>query len=201
MIAHDFGSVIGSKLCLDYPHLVDRVVRINGPSLHGLAKNWRQSWDQIRASYYMFFYQLPFLPEISWRANNWATYRLLVASLGTPLEDVEKTLEEFGAKSDPTVIHYAINWYRGLVKRIFRLVFDPEKNVEIPHDTLMLWGENDPALKPHTPEIESTFITGKVQIKRYPKASHNLHQQEKENVLGEIRKFIFGENFLRRAGS
>ena len=70
-----------------------------------------------------------------------------------------------------------------------RGVFDPEPKM-VPHDTLMLWGEKDITLTPKTPDIESTMISGKVEIIRFPTGNHNLHQQKPEAVWGEMKKFL-----------
>ena len=60
----------------------------------------------------------------------------------------------------------------------------------IPHDTLMLWGDQDSALGKEVPAVESSFITGKVDIVHFPDASHNLHQQDKRGVWEEMIKFL-----------
>ena len=79
--------------------------------------------------------------------------------------------------------------FRGNYGRLVDSVFDEEPK-KINHDVLMLWGDKDRALTPKTPEIESTFISGKVEIIRFPNAGHNLHMQERENVSKEMKKFL-----------
>ena len=79
--------------------------------------------------------------------------------------------------------------FRGNYGRLVDSVFDEEPK-KIEHDVLMLWGDKDRALTPKTPEIESTFISGKVEIIRFPNGGHNLHMQERESVSKEMKKFL-----------
>ena len=73
--------------------------------------------------------------------------------------------------------------------RLIKGVFE-EETKKISQDTLFIWGQKDPALIKETPLTESSFITGKVTIRRLMTASHNLHLQQKENVWKEIAKFL-----------
>ena len=79
--------------------------------------------------------------------------------------------------------------FRGNYGRLVDSVFDEEPK-KIEHDVLMLWGDKDRALTPKTPEIESTLISGKVEIIRFPNGGHNLHMQERESVSKEMKKFL-----------
>ena len=43
---------------------------------------------------------------------DWAVWKKVMAELGTPLDELEETLVGYGARENPKVIHYTINWYR-----------------------------------------------------------------------------------------
>ena len=95
-------------------------------------------------SYYIAFFQLPYLPERIWSVYDWAAYKFLLHVVGTPVNELETTLDGFGARENPDTIHYAINWYRGNFSRIANGILEEEAKM-IPHDTLMLWGNKDKA--------------------------------------------------------
>jgi len=186
LVIHDWGSAVGFHFARNYPHLVDKIIAVNGPSLEGMGKNYRNNPKQILASYYMCFFQLPWIPEFFLKAFDFSLYCLIMGAMGTPLKEVRTTLMEFGGTESLTS---AINWYRGNYGRLVDSVFDEEPK-KIEHDVLMLWGDKDRALTPKTPEIESTFISGKVEIIRFPNGGHNLHMQERESVSKEMKKFL-----------
>jgi len=63
-------------------------------------------------SYYIYFFQLPILPEFIFSVFDYAAYKFAMYFMGTPIDELEDTLIGFGAREDPNVIHNALNWYR-----------------------------------------------------------------------------------------
>ena len=72
-----------------------------------------RDFEQLRRSWYVLFFQLPWLPEAGMRADNWrGAVRALRRSGGVHTftnEDIEKYKE---AWSQPGAMTAMINWYR-----------------------------------------------------------------------------------------
>jgi len=189
LVIHDWGSAVGYRLARCHPELVKNIIAINGPSLPGMVQTFQKHPLQIFKSYYISFFQLPILPEYLFSLFDYAVYKRVMFKLGTPADELEDALIGFGAREEPNVMTSTINWYRASSARTAQMFMTPETR-KIPHDTLMLWGDEDSALSKEFPDIEATFITGKVQIVHFPDASHNLHQQDRKGVWDEMQKFL-----------
>ena len=65
---------------------------------------------------------------------------------------------------------------------------DPVKKV--PHDVLILWGEQDRALTTHCIDVEKSLIAGSVTVFRYPEGNHNLFHSHEKECLERIGSFL-----------
>src|SRR5205814_3804374 len=67
VVGHDWGAVIAWTFAMAYPDGLDRLAVLNVPhpivSIRAL-----RSLAQLRRSWYVFFFQLPYLPELLGRA-------------------------------------------------------------------------------------------------------------------------------------
>lgn len=81
VVGHDWGGAVTWHLAEHFPERVERAVVVNVPHptvmLHHLKRNPRQLWR----SWYMFFFQLPWLPE---RLLTFRQGALLARSLRRP---------------------------------------------------------------------------------------------------------------------
>jgi len=70
IVAHDWGAGVAWALAQRHPELVSRLVAMQVPP----PAAWRANFTlrQLRRSWYMFFFQLPRLPESWARANDFA---------------------------------------------------------------------------------------------------------------------------------
>ena len=77
-----------------YPELLDRLVILNVPHPVRMVQGLR-TLRQIRKSWYMFFFQLPWLPEATLRARDYAylrqTFRGTVRRGAFNDEDIQRT--------------------------------------------------------------------------------------------------------------
>ncbi len=119
IVGHDWGSIIAWNIAAHYPALVDRLILLNSPPPAAFFRGLRR-FGQLRRSWYMFFFQLPWLPERTWRASG---YRLLRKVLNRdPVHANAFTQEDIdcyiGALSRPGALTAAINYYRAAFRRI-----------------------------------------------------------------------------------
>src|SRR6266550_6047274 len=70
IVAHDWGAGVAWALAQKHPELVSKLVAMQVPP----PAAWRANFTlrQLRHSWYMFFFQLPRLPESWARANDFA---------------------------------------------------------------------------------------------------------------------------------
>ena len=61
LVGHDWGGAIAWKVASAYPELVERLVILNAPHPAAFKRELR-TFTQLRKSWYMLFFQLPYIP-------------------------------------------------------------------------------------------------------------------------------------------
>ena len=74
VVGHDWGGAVAWAFAMRYPALLTRLGILNAPHPARFLRALRTP-RQLRKSWYMFFFQLPWLPEASFRAQNYARLR------------------------------------------------------------------------------------------------------------------------------
>lgn len=69
VVGHDWGGGVAWTVAIEHPQLVDRLVVLNCPHPAMMAKALRSSWAQVRKSWYIFAFQLPWLGEWIFRRD------------------------------------------------------------------------------------------------------------------------------------
>ena len=188
VFGHDWGAGIAWAVAGRYPEKVSKLACLQVPPPSIRKKN--QTLKQFFASWYMFFFQLPRLPEWMLTRND---YQKLAVALKTTTaqkgvfstEDVEKYKK---AWSEPGAITAALNYYRAnIIKRMFGKGPKPEK-IKVP--TLFIYGEQDQAVLPQTVEGVGDFINAEYTELRIPEAAHWVQNEAREQVTDALRKFL-----------
>ncbi|MBN8221820.1 MAG: alpha/beta hydrolase [Spirochaetes bacterium] len=185
LVGHDWGAAAAWQTAIEYGNLLSKLVILNVPHPRAMIKNLVTNPLQFFKSWYMYFFQLPFLPE---RLIEWVGYERFAEGLkrtsrrGT-FEDTElaKYVE---AWSKPGAMGSMINWYRAA----FRY---PElgDDVHVYVPTLILWGEKDAFLEARMAE-QSTQYCESAEVRFFPEATHWLQHEESEAVNRAILEFI-----------
>jgi epoxide hydrolase 4 len=144
VVGHDWGGVIAWHLASTRPELVDRLVILNAPHPARYKQLVRRPAQALR-SWYVAFFQLPWLPELALRAAGlrpldlvWrGAYRRHGALDARELAAYRAAF----APSDAT--RAAVNYYRAAVRHGVRV---PADHRVVPHPTLVVWGMHDRAL-------------------------------------------------------
>jgi len=183
LVGHDFGGFVAWNVALRHPSVVDRLGILNVPHPTVYRETLRSSVEQIVRSWYVWFYQLPKLPEWMLRRNDMAN---MVASLeitSNPETFDEETINRYRAAWQHTGIEPRIHWYRG-----FRRSERPAQNT-ISNQTLICWGEDDIALLPSMAE-KSVEYCNDAQLQLYPDASHWVQHDEREGVTEALLRHL-----------
>ena len=72
VVGHDWGGVLAWLLPLHHHKIVHKRVILNAPHPAALRRELRRGADQLLRSWYVFFFQLPWLPEAMMRAGDFA---------------------------------------------------------------------------------------------------------------------------------
>src|SRR2546430_9695240 len=148
---------------------------------------------QLRHSWYMFFFQLPRLPEAWASANDFAKLAKMyretsVRSDAFTDEDIEVYKE---ALRQPGALTGGLNYYRA---NVFRSLF--RGGVETPDDgrirvpTLFIYGEQDQAILPETVRGLNRFIDAPYTELRIPDSAHWVQNEAVAEVNEALLRFL-----------
>jgi len=187
LVGHDWGAVVAWTLAIKYPERLHRLSIINVPHPAVMKRFLQRDFEQFRRSWYVFFFQLPWLPEAGLKQNDW---RGAVSALRDTSklnsftdEDIVKYKE---AWSQPGAITSMLNWYRAILRYQPPMPKDPR--VKVP--TLMMWGMKDFALS-HRMARPSMDFVDEGNLILFPEATHWVHLDAAEEVNHYLIDFIF----------
>jgi len=196
VVGHDWGGAVAWAVAARHPELVDGLVAINCPPASALAHAMRHSRAQRRKSWYILFFQLPWLPERRMAADGAAVVaRALVGGShrrdAWPPEELDAYRAAFAR---PGRAKAAIDWYRAGFRRTVRprRSSGPSRRVAAP--TLVLWGVEDRFLGRElvAPDVLRRVLTeGNVpEVVFIEDAGHFVQNEMPDRVNEELLRWL-----------
>jgi epoxide hydrolase 4 len=197
LVGHDWGGAVAWAAAMMRPDVVERLIVMNCPHPAKFRANLPFNFRQMARSWYILFFQIPWLPEAMLRARGFATLgRTMRQSAVNKSAFADDDLEHFRAAFQrPYSITAALNYYRALIRAgefVRRAPADHWMNRKIAAPTLLIWGEQDVALgKELTREMDGLF-SGTFQIKYIADSGHWVQQERPDLVNRYMREFLAG---------
>jgi epoxide hydrolase 4 len=192
IVGHDWGGGIAWSMTMQFPTAVERLAILNCPHPAILFQQIRQPW-QLFKSWYIFFFQVPFLPECLFRLNGLAALmRTLRRDPVRPDAFTAEDVERYRlALARPGALTAAINYYRAAFRRNLGRV--PPGMKPIAQPTLVIWGERDRYLDLRLLDGLNAWVPN-LRIERLADASHWVQNDAPQRVNPLLVEFL-------RAGS
>ncbi len=193
IVGHDWGGGVAWSFAANYPHLTERLVVLNCPHPGAFQKALQENRQQLRRSWYIFYFQLPWLPELGLRLFSrrfiaQAFRGMAVRKEAFPDEELHKYAE---ALATPGSARAAINYYRAAFRH--RLRHGTIHLPQISRPTLLIWGEEDTALGKELTYDMGGYFSDRFEIKYIPKCSHWVQQEQPELVNRYLLEFLLAE--------
>lgn len=194
VVGHDWGGAIAYHLAAKHPEVVDRLVVINCPHPEVMARRmWRPA--QLRRSWYIFFFQLPWVPERRLSENGGAAVarsirRALVNKARVPAERLKPYADNF---AKPGAARAALAYYRtalrgGLTPWGMWRMLKGYPRIRAPF--LLIWGEEDIALGRELTYGLEPWFERPPQVHYLPGVGHFAPLEAPEQVAGLLREFL-----------
>jgi pimeloyl-ACP methyl ester carboxylesterase len=185
LAGHDWGAAVAWSVAILHPNRVAKLAILNVPHPSVMRRYLMKNRRQLRKSWYMFFFQLPYLPEAFLSASN---FRRGVASLAGSSRPGTFSQDDFAqyraAWSQPGALTAMINWYRAAFRHRTRF---PDTTVRVP--TRILWGLRDRFLMAEMAQDSLRYCTD-AEIITFPEATHWLQHEEPARVSQFLIEFF-----------
>jgi pimeloyl-ACP methyl ester carboxylesterase len=189
--AHDWGGVVAWWAAEQFPERFDRVAILNVPHPAVLKRTLRTSREQRRRSRYMFYFQLPFLPERKISKAGYRAFRSIFRRSSAPGTFTAAELDRYAeAAARPGALTAMLNWYRAALwcpphRRRHAVHGGPRIRVPV----RLIWGTGDVALGAEMIE-PSAELCERCEIFRIPTAGHWVAHEATDEVNRLLLDFL-----------
>ena len=185
LVGHDWGGAIAWNFAYAHPEMLERLIVLNIPHPAKFAEGMRIPQQLLRSSY-VFFFQLPLLPELLLQASDYEAIANALTGMAVDKStfstaDIEAYKNAAAKRGALTAM---LNYYRNALSNFRQQDWSL---LQVP--TLMIWGEEDKALGKELSYGTEAYVRD-FQIRYIPNCSHWVQQEQPELVNRYIREFL-----------
>jgi pimeloyl-ACP methyl ester carboxylesterase len=186
LIGHDWGAGVAWWVAGKYPERISKMVVMNVPHGKVMRKFIRGSFGQMLKSWYIMFFQIPWLPERLACMGNWRMLVKLLKRTSHPGTFSDEDFDQYRkAWSQPGAFRSMLNWYRAFIQRPPA----PSVNSRISVPTMLIWGKLDSVLSSEMAQPSIDLCdTGRLVF--IEDATHWVHHEKLERVNDLINDFL-----------
>jgi len=173
LVGHDWGAAVAWAAAAEMPERLKTVSPISVPHPAAFLRSFLNSRQGL-ASYYMFLFQLPRLPEWTMLRRNGSFMAKALRQAGQTPAVAER---DSRAMLEPGALTAAINWYRAMPLSNPRAL---NQKVSVP--TLYVWSDHDIALMPKAAHNTGCYVTGDYRFEIMPGVSHWIPEEEPDKL-------------------
>jgi pimeloyl-ACP methyl ester carboxylesterase len=191
VVGHDWGAAVAWAVAQHYPDYVSKLAALQVPP----AAVWRKnlSLRQLLRSWYMFFYQLPSIPEWWIRRKDFAGLEKMFRKTARPGTFEDRDIEVLkSALKEPGALTAAINYYRANLGSFLLRSGEYTKQERVRVPTLFIYGERDFAIVPETVEGVADYVNAPYTEVRLAKSNHWVQQEYPAEVNAALSSFLEG---------
>lgn len=192
LAGHDWGAAVAWTIADNFPQRLKRLMILNVPHPRVMIQSMRAgNFRQLLKSWYMFYFQIPALPERMLSADDYNPMVRAMYAVGRKDSFVDADFEQYKqAWKQPGALTAMINWYRAAIRASapgLASAKSPAPRITVP--TLMLWGEQDGALGKELAPL-SIAICDDGELIFFPEASHWVQHDKPAEVNQHMLRFF-----------
>lgn len=191
LIAHDWGAVIAWAFAMGRLRPLERLVIMNVPHPACFERGIR-TLRQLRRSWYIFFFQIPWLPEALIAARGYEaierSFRGMAVDKSRFPDEVIDVYKKNAA--EPGALTAMVSYYRAIPRSLGIQRARGYPKIEVP--TLMVWGEQDAALGKELTYGTDEYVSD-LTLRYLPGVSHWVQQEAPERVNAILEAWLTGK--------
>ena len=189
---HDWGAAVAWETALVYPGRVKKLAILNVPHPDVMRRFLRTNLRQMLMSWYIFFFQIPGLPEWALRRQGYTSLLRLLSAIRGPATFSEGDLQAYvQAWDQPGALTAMINWYRAAFRSGMQVPFRSgvASARHILPPTLIIWGKKDVALSSAMAE-PSLQLCDQGRLIFFEDATHWVQYDKASEVTHDLVSFF-----------
>jgi epoxide hydrolase 4 len=183
VVGHDWGGSIAWGLASLQPSRVDRLVVMNGPHPRHARREIFLNPLQLRRSYYMFVFQVPFIAERVVTRPGFMRAAMRGTAVQREAFDEEALAVFSEAIQQPGAARGALNWYRASMR------YGLPQLPQVLARTLCIWGDQDRALGPRLARPPARYVRD-IEVRHISDAGHWVQQERPDEVNAHLLEFL-----------
>lgn len=190
LVGHDWGGIIAWCYAMRQADRVEALVVANAPHPACFEREVRH-WRQLHRSWYMGFFQIPWLPEAALSAGHGYMIGKIFRHMAIHRKHIPDDLVQLYRRQacEPGALTAMVNYYRAALRGggAMRERTMGYPTVSVP--TLVIWGVQDHALVRQNLDGLSNFVTDLTVVK-VADAGHFVHEDKPEQVTREMLTWL-----------
>ncbi|GAB4585790.1 alpha/beta fold hydrolase [Nocardia sp. IFM 10818] len=165
VVGHDWGAAAAWAAAISGPDRVLSLAALSVPHPGAFARAMMTSRQSV-ASWYMYFFQLPLLPELTVRT---ALFRRMLRQTGQSADMAQREADRL---RDRAIARGGLHWYRGMPFSSPRFL---RGRVTVP--VLQVWSDSDTAVHSTGVKLTRRFADGPYRLEVLPGVSHWIPEE------------------------
>jgi epoxide hydrolase 4 len=192
LMAHDWGAIVAWQFAIKRARPLERLVIMNVPHPACFTREVA-TWKQFKKSWYVFFFQIPWLPERLMASRQGDSIRRAFVDMAIDKGRFPVAVtDEFRRNAlEPGALTAMINYYRAAMRAGNKAMNPQPGTVDTP--TLMIWGLEDTALDRATTLGTDQYVKD-LTLRYLPGVSHWVQQEAPEKVNAMIEAWLAGRS-------
>ncbi len=181
LVGHDWGGFVAWALAAHAPQRLHSLSVLSTPHPAAMTAAMLRS-SQLLRSWYMLFFQLPWLPERLLDPARPAGRKRFVQALTRSGLDPAAAARDAQELADAGALTYALNWYRAMPFTLTK----PIGKITVP--TRYVWSSGDIALGRKAAELTADHVTGPYTFREI-NASHWIQGEVADLLLPHLATY------------
>ncbi len=196
IVGHDWGGAITWHLASRMPEVCERIAVLNCPHpvmmSKALARARYGDFTQLRKSWYIFLFQVPFLPErlIELRGSEFMRKMYANAAVDHANLNAEEIEPLVRAIVKPGVAQSALGYYRAFARRVVLGRSPSNGSARVRCPSLLIWGKKDFALDFDSLVPGTERYVENLQIETIDNCGHFCQEEQPARVNELLLEFL-----------